>query len=261
MTRTLLPLPLREGDGGRGQSATNVATTLAPIPSPNLRTQGEGENGSGTDDVAASLEAASLEAGRLLFAGFCNFIYAAQRIDQLPGPRGPEIAFAGRSNVGKSSLMNALTGHRALARVSNTPGRTRQLNFFDLGGRLTLVDMPGYGYAKAGKDIKADWQGLMFDYLRGRPGLRRVLLLLDARIELKEADRAVMGLLDRAAVTFQLVLTKADAVKPAALARKLAEVQAVARKHPAAHPEVIVTSAETGEGIEALRGALAGLVE
>src|SRR6202522_2236877 len=162
-------------------------------------------------DAAAS-EAAKREAGRLLFTAACTFVYAAQRIDQLPGLRGPEVAFAGRSNVGKSSLMNALTGHNALARVSNTPGRTRQLNFFDLGGRLTLVDMPGYGYAKAGKDIKADWQGLMFDYLRGRPTLRRVLLLLDARIELKEADRAVMGLLDRAAVTFQLVLTKADGV-------------------------------------------------
>jgi GTP-binding protein len=209
---------------------------------------------------AAKLEAANLEAGRLLFAGFCNFVYAAQRIGQLPGLRGPEVAFAGRSNVGKSSLMNALTGQRALARVSNTPGRTRQLNFFDLGGRLTLVDMPGYGYAKAGKDIKADWQGLMFDYLRGRPTLRRVLLLLDARIELKGADHAVMELLDRAAVTFQMVLTKSDAVKPGALACKLAAVEAIASKHPAAHPEVAVTSSETGEGIEALRGALAGLV-
>ena len=134
------------------------------------------------------------------------------------------MAFAGRSNVGKSSLLNALTGRRALARVSGEPGRTRQLNFFDLGGRLTLVDMPGYGYARAGKAVKEDWQGMMFDYLRGRPTLRRVLLLLDARIELKAADVAVMDLLDRAAVTFQLVLTKADGVKPAALTRKLAEV-------------------------------------
>jgi GTP-binding protein len=211
-----------------------------------------------TED-AALVEAAALEAGRLLFAGFCNFVFAAQRIDQLPPSRGPEVAFAGRSNVGKSSLLNALTGQRALARVSNTPGRTRQLNFFDLGGRLTLVDMPGYGYAKAGKDVKADWQGLMFDYLRGRPGLRRVLLLLDARIELKAADHAVMELLDRAAASFQIVLTKADAVRPGALARKVAEVEGVARRHPAAHPAVAVTSAETGEGIAALRGALAGL--
>ena len=215
------------------------------------------------DDAAAlttaKLAAAKLEAGRLLFAAPCTFVYAAQRIDQLPGQRGPEVAFAGRSNVGKSSLMNTLTGQHALARVSNTPGRTRQLNFFDLGGRLTLVDMPGYGYAQAGKDIKADWQGLMFDYLRGRPSLRRVLLLLDARIELKEADRAVMGLLDRAAVTFQLVLTKADGVKPDALARKLVDVAAQARKHPAAHPDVAVTSSTTGQGIEALRAELASM--
>ena len=130
-----------------------------------------------------------IEAGRLLFAAECRFVYAAQRLDQLPPPAGPEVAFAGRSNVGKSSLLNALTGRRALARVSGEPGRTRQLNFFDLGGRLTLVDMPGYGYARAGRAVKQDWQGLMFDYLRGRPTLRRVMLLLDARIEVKEADR------------------------------------------------------------------------
>ena len=128
----------------------------------------------------------------------------------MPPLAGTEIAFAGRSNVGKSSLLNALTGRNALARVSSEPGRTRQLNFFDLGGRLTLVDMPGYGYARASKDIKADWQGMMFDYLRGRPTLRRVMLLLDARIEVKQADHDVMDLLDRAAVTFQIVLTKTD---------------------------------------------------
>ncbi len=171
------------------------------------------------------------------------------------------MAFAGRSNVGKSSLLNALTGRRALARVSTEPGRTRQLNFFDLADRLTLVDMPGYGYARAGKAVKQDWQGLMFDYLRGRPTLRRVMLLLDARIELKDADTEVMDLLDRAAVTFQLVLTKADAVKPEALARKLAEVTALARRHAAAYPEVVVTSSETGQGIAELRAAIAGLAE
>jgi GTP-binding protein len=203
--------------------------------------------------------AAALEAGRLLFAAECRFVFAAQRLDRLPPPGGPEVAFAGRSNVGKSSLLNALTGRHALARVSRVPGRTQQLNFFDLGGRLTLVDMPGYGYARAGKDIKADWQGLMFDYLRGRPTLRRVLLLLDARVELKQADRAVIELLDRAAVTFQIVLTKADAVKPAVLARKQAEAVALARQHPAAHPDVITTSSETGTGIAELRAALASL--
>ena len=207
-----------------------------------------------TDD-----EAALLEAGRVLFAAECRFVYAAQRLDQLPPAAGPEVAFAGRSNVGKSSLLNALTGRRTLARVSGEPGRTRQLNFFDLGGRLTLVDMPGYGYARAGKAVKQDWQGLMFDYLRGRATLRRVLLLLDARIEVKQADQAVMELLDRAAVTFQLVLTKADGVKPGALARKLDEARALARAHPAAHPEAVVTSSETAEGIAELRAAIAEL--
>ncbi len=171
------------------------------------------------------------------------------------------VAFAGRSNVGKSSLLNALTGRRALARVSGEPGRTRQLNFFDLGGRLTLVDMPGYGYASASRAVKQDWQGLMFDYLRGRATLRRVMLLLDARIEVKDADNAVMELLDRAAVTFQVVLTKADSVKPAALGRKHEEARVLARAHPAAHPDVIATSSETGLGIAELRGAIAGLVE
>jgi GTP-binding protein len=197
-----------------------------------------------------------LEAGRKLFAAECRFVHAAQRLDQLLPPDGPEVAFAGRSNVGKSSLLNALTGRRALARVSAEPGRTRQLNFFDLGGRLTLVDMPGYGYARAGRDVKRDWQGLMFDYLRGRASLRRVMLLLDARIEVKEADRAVMALLDRAAVTFQLVLTKADGVRPHDLACREAEMLALARAHPAAHPEVLHTSSETGEGIPELRAAI-----
>ncbi len=205
-------------------------------------------------------EAAAIEAGRTLFAAECRFFYAAQRLDQLPPVAGAEVAFAGRSNVGKSSLLNALTGRRALARVSGEPGRTRQLNFFDVGGRLTLVDMPGYGYARASRAVKQDWQGLMFEYLRGRPTLRRVMLLLDARIELKDADGAVMELLDRAAVTFQLVLTKVDGVKPPALERKVAEVEALARRHPAAHPDVLVTSSATGQGIEALRAAVAMVV-
>jgi GTP-binding protein len=209
---------------------------------------------------AAAEQAARLEAGRKLFAAPCQFVFAAQSIEQLPPAAGIEVAFAGRSNVGKSSLINGLTGRRALARASNTPGRTKQLNFFDLGeGRLTLVDMPGYGYAQAARSVKEDWQGLMFAFLRGRPTLRRVLLLLDARIEIKESDTAAMALLDRAAVSYQLVLTKADAPKPPALARKQAEVQALARRHPAAHPEVAVTSSETGLGMEALRAGLAEL--
>jgi GTP-binding protein len=209
--------------------------------------------------AVAAVPEPDIEAGRLLFAGSARFLTAAQRLDQLVPMGAPEVAFAGRSNVGKSSLINALTGHHALARASGQPGRTRQLNFFDLSGRLILVDMPGYGYANASREVKSDWQGLMFTYLRARPELRRVVLLLDARIEIKEADRAVMGLLDRAAVTFQLVLTKTDGVKPLALARKIEEVDALAKKHPAAYPQMIATSSETGAGIPELRAAIAEL--
>jgi GTP-binding protein len=207
----------------------------------------------------AGLTEDELEAGRKLFASECRFFFGAQKLEQVPPAAGPEIAFAGRSNVGKSSLLNALTGRNALARTSSEPGRTRQLNFFDLGGRLTLVDMPGYGYARASKQIKADWQGMMFDYLRGRTTLLRVMLLLDSRIEAKQADRDVMDLLDRAAVTYQIVLTKADGTKPPALARKQADVLASIRKHPAAFPELAVTSAETGLGIPELRAVLTAL--
>ena len=210
---------------------------------------------------AEAAEAIRLEAGRLLFAGPCDFFFAAQQLDKLPPAAGPEIAFAGRSNVGKSSLINALTGRGGLARASNTPGRTRQLNFFDLAGRLTLVDMPGYGYAQAAQSIKEDWQDLMFAFLRGRPTLRRVLLLMDARVEVKASDIAVMGLLDRAAVTYQLVLTKTDAPKPAALAAKRTEIAALARKHPAAFPAIAETSSETGTGIETLRADLGELAK
>ncbi|MCC7427574.1 MAG: YihA family ribosome biogenesis GTP-binding protein [Alphaproteobacteria bacterium] len=198
-----------------------------------------------------------IEAGRLLFAAPAQFFHAAQSTAGLPAPGLPEVAFAGRSNVGKSSLLNALTGRKALARVSATPGRTRQLNFFDLGGRLALVDMPGYGYAQASKSLKADWQGLMFDYLRRRPTLARVCLLLDASLPPKPVDRAVMDLLDTAAVSFQLVLTKADRVRPGALAARLAEAQALARSFTAGHPLVLATSAEKGTGIAELRAELA----
>ena len=204
-------------------------------------------------------DAEQIETGRVLFAVPCRFFYAAQRSDQLPEPRGPEIAFAGRSNVGKSSLINALANHHGLARASNQPGRTRQLNFFDLGERLTLVDMPGYGYAQAAKEVKRDWQGLMLDFLRGRPTLQRVVLLLDSRIELKGSDEAVMELLDLSAVTFQIVLTKTDGTKPAALARKLAQVRGYVREHAAAHPDIIATSSTTFAGIPELRATLATL--
>ena len=211
-------------------------------------------------DGAPTAEAeAALEAGRRLFARPCRFVFAAQSLDRLPPVAGPEVAIAGRSNVGKSSLLNALTGQRALARVSQQPGRTRQLNFFELGERLVLVDMPGYGYAQAPKAVKADWQGLMFEYLRGRPNLRRVLLLLDGRIEVKPSDEAVMALLDRAAVTFQIVLTKADELRPAALERKAAEAARLARAHPAALHGVVATSSRTGQGIPELRAEVAGL--
>jgi GTP-binding protein len=161
--------------------------------------------------------------------------------------------------VGKSSLINALTGQKALARVSQTPGRTRQLNFFDLAQRLVLVDLPGYGYAKASKDLQRDWQGMMFDYLRGRPNLVRVMLLLDARIETKTADRAAMELLNDAAVAFQIVLTKADEVGPVKLAARLEEAQALAREHTAGHPLVLVTSSRSGDGIAELRAEVASL--
>jgi GTP-binding protein len=217
-------------------------------------TPGAARGGGGDDE-----ELAALEAGRLLFAAPCAFFFGAQKLEQLPAPGRPEIAFAGRSNVGKSSLVNALTGQHALARASHQPGRTRQLNFFNLGDRLDLVDMPGYGYAEAAKSVKEDWQGMMFAYLRGRATLRRVVLLLDARIEFKQSDFAVMELLDRAAVTYQMVLTKVDAMKPAALARKREATAALVRQHAAAFPEIALTSSETGAGIAELRATLASL--
>jgi len=202
--------------------------------------------------------AEEFETGRLLFAGGCEFFHAAQALDHLPAMRGVEMAFAGRSNVGKSSLLNALTGRKALARVSHQPGRTRQLNFFEMAAApLVLVDMPGYGYAEAPKSVKRDWQRLMLDFLRGRPNLRRVFLLLDARVEVKASDEVVMELLDHAAVAYQLVLTKADAVKPGALARKQEEVRALAAAHPAAGMEVLTTSSSSGLGMDELRAHIA----
>jgi GTP-binding protein len=212
----------------------------------------------GGEDLSAG-RAEALEAGRLLFAGACAFFHGAQTLAQLPPQGRPEVAFAGRSNVGKSSLLNALTGRRGLARVSSTPGRTRELNFFDLGGRLVLVDMPGYGYAEAARSVKEAWQGMMFDYLRGRASLRRVMLLIDARVGFKPADEAAMALLDKAACAFQLVLTKADKVKPPALAAMARRAEEVARAHTAALPSVAVTSSETGSGIAELRAELAAL--
>jgi len=195
---------------------------------------------------------------RWLFAQECRFVAGAATAEAVPAGSFPEIAFAGRSNVGKSSLVNALTGRKTLARVSITPGRTRQLNFFLLGERLMLVDLPGYGYASASKsDIKA-WTGLTRDYLKGRPGLRRMLLLVDSRHGLKQPDREMMKMLDEAAVSYQIVLTKSDKPKPAELERVRKDVAEEAARHVAAHPEIVATSAVTGAGIDELRAAVAG---
>jgi len=199
------------------------------------------------------------EAGRLLFAQACDFVLGAATLDNIPQTRLPEVAFVGRSNVGKSSLVNALTGRKTLARVSNTPGRTREINFFNLGGRLMLADLPGYGYAKVSKAEHARWTELIFAYLRGRPNLRRAVVLIDARRAPLPNDIEVMELLDRAAVSYQLVLTKVDKLKPAELKDAAAKTDAESRRHAAAHPELIATSAETGEGIASLRAALAAL--
>lgn len=214
--------------------------------------------GSGAPPGSA-LDAAAIEAGRLLFAAECRFFFAADRADALPASGLPEVALTGRSNVGKSSLINALTGQKALARTSQTPGRTRRLLFFELGRRLVLVDMPGYGYARAPKTEIKTWNALIRAYCRGRPSLRRLCLLVDARHGLKDADRDMMRLLDEAAVTFQVVLTKADKAPAAALAAVRAAIEAELAKHPAGHPEVLATSALTGAGIPELRATLAAL--
>ena len=198
------------------------------------------------------------ERARKLFAGPIDFLKSAPGLKFLPDPESPEIAFAGRSNVGKSSLLNALTGRKALARTSNTPGRTQELNFFDVGRplQLRLVDMPGYGFAEAPKDLVRQWRYLINDFLRGRAVLKRALVLVDSRHGLKDVDRDVMKMLDDAAVSYHLVLTKADKVKPTALAVTLDATRAEAVRHPAAHPLIFTTSSETGAGIAELRTAI-----
>jgi GTP-binding protein len=202
---------------------------------------------------------AAIEAGRILFAQACDFVAGATKAEILPPSKLPEVAFAGRSNVGKSSLINALTGRKTLARVSHTPGRTQQVNFFDLGGRLMLVDLPGYGYASVGRTAVGAWSALIRSYLKGRPGLRRLCLLIDGRHGLKDSDRATMGELDKAALSYQLILTKADQVKTAALEARRVSITAEIARHTAAHPEVVVTSAFEGAGIPELRAELASL--
>jgi len=207
----------------------------------------------------AAPDADAEEQGRLLFAAPCRFVAGATKDDAIPPDTLPEIAFVGRSNVGKSSLVNALTGQSALARVSRTPGRTRQINFFELGERLMLVDLPGYGYAEASKREIKGWTGLIARYLKGRASLRRVLLLLDARFGIKDTDKPLMKQLDEAAVSFQVVLTKGDLVEPDELRKRVADLAQALAKHVAAHPVIHLTSAQSGAGIAALRASLAEL--
>jgi len=205
------------------------------------------------------LSASSREAGRKLFAQACDFVAGVADLGRLPPARLPELAFAGRSNVGKSSLINALVGRRQLARTSQTPGRTQQINLFDLGDRLTLVDLPGYGYAQAPKPAVEAWQRLVRAYLRGRASLRRTCVLIDARHGLKDVDRDFMAMLGEAAVAFQLVLTKADQVRQADLADLVDSLGSELERQLGAHPLLVVTSAHAGTGIEQLRAELATL--
>jgi GTP-binding protein len=208
--------------------------------------------------MSAHADAEIAERARKVFAGPIEFLKSAPELQYLPDPDVPEIAFAGRSNVGKSSLLNALTNRKGLARTSNTPGRTQELNFFDVGEplQLRLVDMPGYGFAEAPKDLVKRWKRLVNDYLRGRTALKRALVLVDSRHGLKEVDREMMRMLDDAAVGYHLVLTKSDKVKLSALGPLYETTALEARKHPAAHPAIFTTSSETGSGIAELRTAI-----
>ncbi len=210
--------------------------------------------------AAPADEADLVEAGRLLFARECTFVAGAPTVPALPPIGLPEIAFAGRSNVGKSSLVNALTGRKTLARVSHTPGRTQQLNFFDLGGLLSLVDMPGYGYAAVSKTRIAEWTTLVEQYLRGRASLQRVYLLVDGRHGFKDVDHEQMTSFDRAAASYAVVLTKGDELKAKDREARVAETEAALARHPAAFPRVILTSSQTGAGVPELRESVARLL-
>jgi len=202
---------------------------------------------------------AEIEAGRLLFAKECTFLLGAVSLNDLPDKGLPEIAFAGRSNVGKSSLINALTNRKTLARTSNTPGRTQQLNFFELGGRLSIADLPGYGYARAPKESVRQWTELVGRYLQGRVPLRRTCLLIDARHGIKTNDSDVMGMLDKAAVSYLVVLTKCDKISAEELTKRQADTAREMATHVAAYPLLISTSSAKGTGIDTLRAALAAL--
>ncbi|TDI64953.1 MAG: YihA family ribosome biogenesis GTP-binding protein [Alphaproteobacteria bacterium] len=206
-----------------------------------------------------SNEGIDLEAGRLLFAGQCTFMLGIKALAALPEPHLPELAFAGRSNVGKSSLINALTNRKTLARTSNTPGRTREINFFNLADRLVLVDLPGYGYARVSKAEAKVWSSLVLDYLRERTELRRVVVLIDARRGIMAADQQVMALFDEAAVSYQVVLTKTDKIRPTDLGDILADVAQRLSKRVAAYPQILATSSVKGVGLPELRAALAAL--
>jgi GTP-binding protein len=215
---------------------------------------------SGGDKTEAENRADS-ERARKLFAGACDFVFGATDPHDLPPATLPEIAFVGRSNAGKSSLINALTGRSALARVSHTPGRTRQINFFNLGARVILVDLPGYGYAKASKAMTAEWNQLITTYLRGRPNLRRVVLLVDSRRGIMASDEAVLTILDQAAMSTLVALTKIDALKPAQVDAAIADAEAKAAKHTAAFPEIFATSAREKRGLDPLKVNLLLLAE
>lgn len=209
--------------------------------------------------MAEEPDQASKEKGRLLFAGATDFLKGVVAMDGLPAPDRIEVCFAGRSNVGKSSLINALTGRVKLARASNTPGRTQEINFFTTTGGPYLVDLPGYGYANAPVKVVEKWQRLLKNYLSGRQNLRRAFVLIDSRHGVKKVDEEIMSLLDQSAVTFQVVMTKADKVKEKDRAKVLEQVRKALSRHPAAYPELVLTSSEKGDGIETLRAIIAGL--
>jgi len=210
--------------------------------------------------LAPEPEDSDREAGRLLFAGPVDFVKGVTSMAALPPADRPEVCFAGRSNVGKSSLINALTGRKNLARASNTPGRTQEINYFALGEHRYMVDLPGYGYAEAPVAIVAKWQALLKQYLQGRQTLRRAFVLIDTRHGVKAVDEEILTMLDKSAVTFQVVMTKADKVNQATREANIAQVRGALARHPAASPEIIVTSSEKGDGIETLRAVIATLV-
>ena len=198
-----------------------------------------------------------LEDARKLFSGPCDFMLGVASLSQLPDSDQPEVAFAGRSNVGKSSLLNALTNRKTLAKTSNTPGRTQQLNYFNLGEKLYIVDMPGYGYAKVSKEQRDEWTQLIFDYLRGRPSLRCVFILIDSRHGLKDSDIMLMEMLDEAAVTYRIILTKTDKTKKGELEKVTAKTLATVKKHAAAYPAIHATSSVKGHGMPELKAIIA----